>query len=86
MHATAKAARRRKAAPALHPKEPADLLRKAIEATPDPLNPQRAIPASRFATDKLGQNDRTVRRYLERTRPVPGPVLAICRQILGITE
>lgn len=79
---------RRKAAgtKTLHPEGPAALLRKAIDATPDPLRPGRAIPDSRFATDILEQNDRTVRRYLERTRPVPGPVLAICKRILGMTD
>lgn len=66
----------------LAPQAPVKRLRKAIAATVDP-DTDKPISDRRFATLRLRVNERTLRRYLDRTRPIPGPVEAIVAEILN---
>ena len=67
---------------ALEPAEPADLLKRAIALTPDPDGVDPCISDRQFAIQVLGNNERTLRRYLARRRKIPGAVLAIARAIV----
>lgn len=58
------------------------LLEMAIAATPDPLKPGSAIPATRFATDHAFCNDRTIRRYLAGERDLPALLREKCIHIV----
>jgi hypothetical protein len=57
------------------PVSDADLLRRAIEAS--------GLSARRFAREVLIRDERTVRRWLAGDSPMPEPVIAKLRALLG---